>query len=188
MNNKIQIFKKYLDASVKTKISFFEACASLVIEAGELIKKTLLNGQKLLICGNGGSAADAQHFAAELVCRFEKEREAFSAIALTTDTSILTAWSNDYNFETVFARQIEALGNKGDVLIAISTSGNSSNIIRAVERAKEKEIYTIGLLGKDGGCLKEIVDLPIVVPSNRTAHIQECHLMVYHFWCEMIET
>jgi len=188
MSNKIQILKKYLNGSVKTKLIFFETCASLVIKAGEVIKRTLVNGKKLLICGNGGSAADAQHFAAELVCRFEKERKALPAIALTTDTSILTAWSNDYNFETVFARQIEALGNKEDVLIAISTSGNSLNVIRAVEKAKKKGIYTIGLLGKDGGCLKKIVDLAIVVPSTRTAYIQECHLMIYHFWCEMIET
>jgi len=179
--------KTYFENSLKVKTRFLEMYKSLIIKAGEKIKESLSKGNKLLICGNGGSAADAQHFAAELMCRFEKERNALPAIALTTDTSILTAWSNDYAFETVFARQVEGLGSEGDILVAISTSGDSLNVVKAVEKAKEKGLYTIGLLGKNGGKLKNVVDIAIIVPSERTAYVQECHVMVYHFWCAMVE-
>lgn len=133
------------------------------------------------------SAANSQHFAAEIVGRFKLERKGLPAIALTTDISILTAIGNDYGFDRIFERQVEALGKEGDVLAGISTSGNSENVIKAANKAKEMGIYTIGLLGKGGGKLKDIVDLALVVPSNDTARIQECHLTIYHVICEEVE-
>jgi len=153
----------------------------------EKITECLERGNKILICGNGGSAADSQHFAAELVGRFKLERKGLPAIALTTDTSILTAIGNDYGFDQIFERQVEALGKEGDILVGISTSGNSENVIRAVKKAKEIGIYTIGLLGKSGGKLKDLVDLSLVVPSNNTPRIQECHVLIYHIVCEEVE-
>jgi D-sedoheptulose 7-phosphate isomerase len=147
----------------------------------------LKEGKKLLLMGNGGSAADCQHIASELVGRFQRERRGLPAIALTTDTSILTSVSNDYSFEAVFARQIEALADKGDIVVGISTSGESRNIVKAVESAKESGCFTVGLLGRGGGVLKGIVDLPIVVSSDNTARVQECHLLIIHMVCEMIE-
>lgn len=180
-------FEEYFNNSLEVKRKFSTEFGNLILKTAEKIKEVLLNGNKILICGNGGSAADAQHFAAELLCRFEKERPGFPAIALNADTSILTAWSNDYSFETVFERQVETLGKPGDLLVAISTSGNSVNIIRAVEKARKLGIFTIGLLGRDGGKVKNLVELPIIVSSNRTAFVQECHIMIYHFWCEVIE-
>jgi D-sedoheptulose 7-phosphate isomerase len=179
--------KNYFEESAKVKLKFIEENEEDLKKSIEIIENALKNGNKLLICGNGGSAADAQHFAAEIVGRFKLERDGLPAIALTTDTSILTAIGNDYGFEKIFERQIEALGKKGDVLIGISTSGNSENVIRAVNKAKEMGIYTIGLLGKGGGKLKDIVDLALVVPSNDTARIQECHLTIYHVICEEVE-
>ncbi len=142
-----------------------------------------------MLCGNGGSAADSQHIAAELVVRLRSsvERRAIGAMALTVDSSILTAGGNDYGFENVFSRQVEAYGREGDVLIAISTSGNSENVIAAVEQANEDDIHTIGLLGGDGGELKDLVDDFVLVPSDVTARIQECHILIGHIWCEMIE-
>jgi D-sedoheptulose 7-phosphate isomerase len=137
--------------------------------------------------GNGGSAADCQHLAAEFVGRFKLERKGYPAIALTTDTSILTAVGNDYSFDSIFSRQIEALGKEGDLVVGISTSGNSKNIIRGVEKAKELGLYTVGLLGKDGGALKDLVDLPLVVPIDNTARIQECHILIGHIVCEIVE-
>jgi len=152
-----------------------------------LISKCFTDGSKLLIAGNGGSAADAQHFAAELVGTFRKEkRRGLPAIALTTDTSFLTAWSNDFEFETVFARQIEALGKQGDVFFGISTSGNSRNVILAVEKAKALNMKTICLLGNNGGMLKDLSDISIIIPSNITARIQEAHIMVIHIICEAL--
>lgn len=158
-----------------------------ILSAGELIAKTIRSGKKVLICGNGGSAADAQHLAAELVGRFEKEREAFPAIALTTDTSILTALGNDYGFDAIFARQVGALGETGDLLIAISTSGNSDNVILASEAAKHKGVRSVGLLGRDGGTLASGVDIPVIVPHSVTARIQEVHIFVIHFWAAYVE-
>jgi D-sedoheptulose 7-phosphate isomerase len=161
--------------------------AGLVEAAADLLTRTLRQQRKILICGNGGSAADAQHFAAELIGRFEREREAWPAVALTTDTSILSAIGNDYGFDNVFARQVEGLGRSGDTLIAISTSGNSENVLRAVASAKHKGMKTVGLLGGDGGSLAAEVDHAVVVESPRTARIQECHLLILHFWAMYIE-
>jgi len=154
---------------------------------GDLLLRCLLAGGKLLICGNGGSASDAQHFAAEIIGRFEKERRAYPAVALTTDTSILTAVGNDYGYEEVFARQVEGLGRPGDILLGISTSGNSPNVVKAVARARALEINSVGLLGKDGGGLKDLVDQAIVVQSATTARIQEAHIFILHYWAWLIE-
>jgi D-sedoheptulose 7-phosphate isomerase len=178
---------RYYRESSEAQRSFFESCADEVVAAGETIRAVLRDGHKLLICGNGGSAAHAQHIAAEIVCRFETERRAYPALALSANISSLTAWSNDYTYDTVFARQVEAFGVSGDVLLAISTSGNSANVIEAVGVAKEKGLRTIGLLGKDGGRLGAMVDQAVVAPSSRTAYVQECHQMVYHYWCEMLD-
>ncbi len=145
------------------------------------------NGGKLLICGNGGSAADAQHMAAEFVNRFLKERRPLPAIALTTDTSNLTSIANDYSFDDVFSKQVEAIGKKGDVLIGISTSGNSENVFKALRIAKGMGIETVGLLGKDGGKIKDVCDLALVVPSFSTPRIQEVHGFVIHTICEIVE-
>lgn len=161
--------------------------ANKIEEVAKEIKKRLKEGKKVLICGNGGSAADAQHFAAELIGRFKKERKSLAGIALTTDTSILTAIGNDYSFEEIFSRQVEGLGNSGDVLFLISTSGNSPNLIRAAEKGKEKNLFIIGLLGKGGGKLKELCDMSIIIDSNNTPRIQEMHIFIIHIICELIE-
>ena len=151
------------------------------------IVETLKSGNRIFLIGNGGSAADCQHIAAELVGRFKKERKGLPAIALTTDTSILTAIGNDYSFDEIFARQIEALANKGYLVIGISTSGNSENVVRGILKAKEIGCYTVGLLGKNGGKLKDLVDLAIVVPSNNTPRVQECHILIGHIVCEIVD-
>lgn len=147
----------------------------------------LKNGGKLMFCGNGGSAADSQHLAAEFTGRFIRDRAPLAALALSTDTSALTCISNDYSFADVFSRQVIALGRKGDCLVGISTSGNSTNVIEAVIAAKLNSIYTIGLLGRDGGKLKEICDLSIIVPSTTTARIQEAHILIGHTICGGVE-
>jgi phosphoheptose isomerase len=157
-------------------------------ELGEMLLACLRYGNRIFLCGNGGSAADAQHIAAEMVCRFETNRRALPAIALTTDTSALTAIGNDFGYERVFARQVEALARPGDVLIGISTSGNSGNVIAAVEKANEMGVVTLGLLGGEGGKLVDIVAEALVVPVRETARIQECHILVGHIWCGMIDT
>ena len=149
--------------------------------------RTLKNGNKVLLMGNGGSAADSQHIAAEFVGRFKKERKGLPAIALTTDTSILTSVGNDYSFDEIFVRQIEALAHPSDLVVGISTSGNSENVIKGILKAKEIGCYTVGLLGKDGGKLKDLVDLSIVVPSNNTPRIQECHILIGHIVCEIVD-
>ena len=159
----------------------------LVNAASKLIISTLVSGHKILLCGNGGSAADCQHFAAELVVRYHKNRRAYPAIALTTDTSILTAHPNDFHFDSVFSRQVGALGDEGDCLIAFSTSGNSENIIQASIMAKQKNMSCIGLMGGDGGRLKPLVDMPVIIPSSTTARVQEAHMLIYHWWCEMVD-
>ncbi len=179
----ISIFEE----SALIKKEFVYKYADEILNFGILIAKRLKNGNKVLICGNGGSAADAQHFAAEIVGRFELERKGFPAVALTTDTSILTAVGNDYGFENIFSRQVEALGVKGDILIGISTSGNSENVIKAVLKAKELGLFTAGFLGKGGGKLKEIVDFPFVVSHANTARIQEVHLTLEHTLCKIID-
>jgi len=163
--------------------------AAAILTAVERITASFKAGGKLLLCGNGGSAADCQRMAAELVSRLsgERERPGLSALALTTDTSFLTAYSNDYGFEGVFERQVEAHGRRGDVLIAISTSGNSQNVIRAVRRARAMGIMTIGLLG-EGGALTGLVDCPVVVPSRDTQRVQEVLLCVEHILCDLTES
>ncbi|WP_299237852.1 D-sedoheptulose 7-phosphate isomerase [Sulfurihydrogenibium sp.] len=182
-NEIISIFEE----SANLKKEFVYEYAEDIVNLGILIGKRLKLGNKLLICGNGGSAADSQHFAAEVVGRFEKERKGFSAIALTTDTSALTAIGNDYGFDKVFSRQVEALGQKGDILIGISTSGNSNNVIEAVKVAKGLGIFTVGLLGKDGGQLKDLVDKAFIVRSNNTARIQEVHITFIHAICRVLD-
>lgn len=156
-------------------------------EIFDVVVGTLKAGKKILICGNGGSAAEAQHIAAEFVGRFKRERQGWPAVALTTDTSILTAISNDYSYEEVFARQVEALGESGDLLILLSTGGSSPNCVRACEEAKLGGLKTVAFTGKGGGELKELADLSFVVPSKVTSHIQEVHLVVLHAICERAE-
>ncbi len=158
-----------------------------VASAGLRVRTALEKGRKILICGNGGSAADSQHMAAEFVGRFVKERQSLPALALTVDTSLLTAVGNDYGFDCVFSRQVEGLGQEGDVLIAISTSGNSANVVKAVKTAKEKGIYVIALTGENGGILAKKSDLCLAVPSQVTARIQEMHIMIIHMICEIAE-
>ncbi|MCK5450823.1 MAG: D-sedoheptulose 7-phosphate isomerase [Candidatus Omnitrophica bacterium] len=181
--------KKIAEESLKVKKRFFEDDKNLeaISQAVETIVKSCNDGGKVLIFGNGGSAADSQHMAAELVVRFEKERKAFPCIALTTDSSILTATSNDYNFESIFSRQIEALGNVGDIVIAISTSGNSKNVIKGVKAAKAKEVKVIALTGKDGGELLSMADIAINVDVENTARVQEVHITVIHIICKLVE-
>ncbi len=160
---------------------------SPVVEAGRLIVDALKTKNKILVCGNGGSASDAQHFAAEIIGRFETTRKALPVVALTTDTSILTAVANDFGFDTVFARQVEGLGASGDVFLGISTSGNSKNVVNAVEQAKECGMKTIGLLGNEGGALASMCDISIVVPHSVTARIQEAHIFILHFLAAVVD-
>ncbi len=177
-----------LEASAATKKKMFEACSSDILKAVDAIFKALNNKKKILLCGNGGSAADSQHIATELVIRMSKpNRPAVPAIALTTDTSMLTAGGNDIGFDNIFSRQIEALAQSGDILIAITTSGNSENIIRAIKEAKERGLTVIGFLGKDGGKAKTLVDIPIIIPSDDTQRIQEGHITLAHIICGIIE-
>ncbi|HLX12994.1 MAG TPA: D-sedoheptulose 7-phosphate isomerase [Bacteroidota bacterium] len=177
-----------LNASAETKKKIFDACAGDILKAVDSIIKAYNNKKKVLFCGNGGSAADSQHLATELVVRMSKpDRRALAAIALTTDSSNITAAGNDIGFENVFARQVEALGDAGDILIAISTSGKSENVNRAITQAKKNGMTVIGFLGKDGGKSKEMVDIPIVIPSNDTQRIQEGHITVGHILCGIIE-
>jgi len=164
----------------KHLLGALETCASVITEC-------FARGNKILIAGNGGSAADAQHFAAEMVGMYKLDRKALPALALTVDSSVLTAWSNDKSFDTVFARQLEAHGKAGDVFIGISTSGNSRNLLEAAKQARAMGIMTICFLGKGGGVLKDVCDLALVVPSGDTPHIQEVHEMFFHSICEDVE-
>ncbi|MEC8157702.1 MAG: D-sedoheptulose 7-phosphate isomerase [Pseudomonadota bacterium] len=163
------------------------ALESEIVSAGKLCANALAQGQSIYLCGNGGSAADAQHIAAELIGRFVSDRRSLPAIALTTDTSVLTAIGNDYGYDEVFSRQVEGLCRKGDVLIAISTSGNSTNVLRAVDAAHVVGSSVIGLLGKSGGVLKRRCDVPLIVPSDVTARIQEMHIVIGHLICALVE-
>lgn len=156
-------------------------------KAGALLSRCLDAGNKILLCGNGGSAADCQHMATELMVRYRNRRHPLSAVALTTDTSVLTAHSNDFGFDTVFSRQLEGIGAAGDCLLAISTSGTSINIIRAVETARMMNIHTIGLTGSSGHELARLAELAVIVPSSVTARIQEAHILIIHWWCELLE-
>ena len=172
---------------VKTKV-LDKSINSIAFSALKL-SDCIRNGGKILLCGNGGSAADCQHIAAELVVRFRSHvnRVALPAIAMTVDSSILTACANDYGFDYIFSRQVEAYANKCDILIAISTSGNSKNVIKAIEQAKKQKMTTIGLLGGDGGKMLAMCDYSVVIPSKATARIQESHIMIGHIWCELID-
>jgi D-sedoheptulose 7-phosphate isomerase len=176
------IFDAHLDT-----IHALRADEAAIQEIGTQLITCLRYGNRIFLCGNGGSAADAQHIAAEMVCRFETNRRALPAIALTTDTSALTAIGNDFGYEHIFARQIEALARPGDLLIAISTSGNSGNVIAAVEQADKIGVVTLGLLGGDGGKLRDKVSHALVVPARETARVQECHILIGHIWCGMID-
>ncbi|MDS4013257.1 MAG: phosphoheptose isomerase [Candidatus Accumulibacter sp.] len=176
--------------SVQTKIEAGELLAAPIARAVEMMVSSLLGNGKILICGNGGSAADAQHMAAELVGRFEAERHELAAIALTTDTSILSAVANDYGFKMIFAKQVRALGQPGDILVAISTSGNSPNVIEAISAAHESQMQVVALTGKGGGAMGEMLhasDVHICVPASRTARIQETHLLTIHCFCDGID-
>jgi len=178
-----------LEASSKTKHEMVEACTGDIMKAVDLILRALTEGKKILLCGNGGSAADAQHIAAEFVVRMSHDinRPALPAIALTTDTSILTAGSNDLGFENVFARQVEALGREGDILVGITTSGNSPNILRAFEIGNKRGLVTIGLLGAGGGRAASACQLAVIVPSHDTQRIQEGHITIGHILCALVE-
>ena len=179
--------KKFLNESARLKQTVAETLAGDIFNVIGLIRGSLNNGGKLMLMGNGGSAADAQHIAAELIGRFKRDRKAIPAIALTTDSSILTCLANDYGYESVFSRQVEALARKGDVVMGISASGNSENVIRAFHSADEIGAVTIGLLGNDGGKMKDIVHAAVVVPSTDTARIQEVHITIGHIICEVLE-
>ena len=187
--DKVKFIEASLLESAEVKKRILSQCTDQILKAVEIITNAFRNGKKLLLCGNGGSAADSQHIATEFVIRLNPEikRPGLPAIAITTDTSNLTAGGNDIGFENTFAITVEALGNEGDVLIGISTSGNSENVIRAIKTAKEKGMKTIGLLGRDGGKMKELCDLAIIVPSNNTQRIQEGHITIGHIISELVE-
>lgn len=178
--------EKRFQESIEVKTAFRSQISTIEKAAGTIIT-ALRSQKKILICGNGGSAADAQHISAELLGRYSKERRGLPAICLSADTSMLTAWSNDYGFDSVFSRQVEALGNPGDILLAISTSGNSKNILAAAKAARAKDMQVIALTGKGGGELKSLSDIMIDAPSKVTARIQECHILAYHVICELID-
>ena len=183
-----QIVVDQLHESARVKQKTAEFLADAIVGASQMIIDSYRRGGKVLLIGNGGSAADAQHIAGELVGKFKLERKALPAMALTTNTSILTALGNDYHYDVVFARKVEAFANhQADVLIAISTSGNSPNILRAVEMAKSRGISVIGLLGKGGGKVKDLVDLALIVPSDDTQRIQETHITIGHIMCDLVE-
>jgi len=181
--------RAYLEEMADTAHRAAEACAEDVARAAELLVNALLDGGRILLCGNGGSAADSQHLAAEFVSTLtvDNRRPAIPALALTTDTSILTAIANDFGFEGVFARQVEALGRAGDVLIGISTSGDSANVTRAFEQPQAQELRTIALTGETGGMLAPMADVAIRVPSSETSHIQECHIGIGQLLAFMVE-
>lgn len=185
-----------MDKIIKERFEEHIAVAKLVMQSeileqveriSKVIKAALANGNKVLFCGNGGSAADSQHLAAEFVGRFQKERQGLPAIALTVDTSILTAVGNDYGFDKVFVRQVEALAKKGDVLIGISTSGNSGNVVQAVELAKQKGVYCVGMTAEGGGKMLQLCDECIAVPAKVTARAQEMHILIGHILCELVD-
>jgi D-sedoheptulose 7-phosphate isomerase len=189
-NNLEQRVKKHFFDSIETKQKAAETMPEDIVRAINLMHQALASEKKILACGNGGSAADAQHFAAELVGRFERERRELPAIALSTDSSILTAIANDYSYEVIFSKQVRALGQAGDVLLGISTSGNSANVIAAIEAAHLKGMSVIAFTGKDGGKIKNSLknsDVHLCVPAERTARIQETHLLLLHCLCDGVD-
>jgi len=186
----VQRIRQHFADSAQLKIDAAETLAPAIARAAAVMTASLLADGKILACGNGGSAGDAQHFAAEMVGRFERERPELPAISLVTDTSILTAVANDYSFEQVFAKQVRALGARGDVLLAISTSGNSPNVVAAVEAARDREMRIVALTGRDGGRIAQLLaddDVNLCVPHERTARIQEVHLLVIHCICDAVD-
>jgi len=181
---------RHFEESAQTQLNAVELLAAPIAAAIETLTQCLLNGGKILACGNGGSAADAQHFAAEMVGRFEKERPGLAAMSLATDSSVLSAIGNDYDFDMIFSKQVRALGHHNDLLLAISTSGNSANVIEAIYAAHERGMGVIALTGKDGGQIAEILspeDIHLNVPSLRTARIQEVHILLIHALCDAID-
>jgi phosphoheptose isomerase len=176
-----------LQQGAELRIKVAKECGRAIVEAALVITECLRSGGKLLFFGNGGSAADAQHLAAEFVGRFVKERRGLPAMALTTNSSILTAVGNDYGFDQIFARQVEALGRAGDVAVGISTSGKSPNVIAGIKEARKRHLKTIGLSGRDGGELSKCVEIAITIAAENTAQIQECHIAIGHIICELVE-
>ena len=185
----IDLVRKQPSLSIETmtRVLNDEAIHSAVVEAGRITAEAMKHGRKLMVCGNGGSAADAQHLVAEFVSRLTVDRPALRAIALTTDTSILTAIGNDYSYDNVFERQVEALGQEGDVLLAISTSGNSKNCVKALKRAKAMGLHTVAYTGNKGGGMSAIAAINVIVPSDTTMNIQESHLALEHIFCMVVE-
>lgn len=189
MNLLARISRQFED-SARIKLAAMEALAAPIAQAVEAMVASLLAGGKIMACGNGGSAADSQHFAAELLNRFEKERPPLAAVALTTDTSTLTSIANDYSYDQVFAKQVAALGQPADVLLAISTSGNSPNVVEAIRAAHEREVRVVALTGKGGGAIGPLLnetDVHVCVPSDRTSRTQEVHLLTLHCLCDGID-
>jgi phosphoheptose isomerase len=188
--NIIERIKKNFHDSIATKSLAVELLPDVIAQAGEIMVQCLLDNHKILSCGNGGSAADSQHFAAEMLNRFETERPGLPAIALTTDTSVLTSIANDYLYDEIFAKQVKALGQAGDILIAISTSGHSKNVVQAIHAAHDRDMKVVALTGRDGGQIASIItgeDVEIRVPAQSTARIQETHLIIIHCLCDMID-
>lgn len=187
----IERIRNNFSESIQIKQQAMELITPAIAEAAELISRNLLQGNKVLSCGNGGSAGDAQHFSSEMLNRFERERPALPAIALTTDSSTLTSIANDYSYNEVFAKQIRALGQSGDILLAISTSGNSENVVTAIRAAHDREMHVVALTGRDGGAMAENMaegDIEIRVPPCSTARTQEVHLLVIHCLCDLIDS
>ena len=183
--------RRHFNNSIETKMRSLELLAPVIQQAASVMVNSLLKEGKILSCGNGGSAGDSQHFSSELLNRFERERRPLPAIALSTDTSTLTSIANDYSFDEVFSKQVKALGRDSDVLLAISTSGNSSNVLEAIKAAHEREMAVVALTGKEGGAMRPILrkeDVEVCVPSSVTARIQEVHLLVIHCFCDLIDT
>ena len=177
-------------ASIETKQDSVKLLTESIQLASSMLNEALLGGYKILVCGNGGSASDAQHFSSELLNRYDRDRPGLPAIALTTDSSTLTSIANDYDYRQIFSKQVSALGQPGDLLLAISTSGQSPNIVEAIQAANEKEMQIIALTGKDGGAMSQVLDensIEIRVPSNVTARIQEVHILVIHILCELLD-
>ena len=186
----LETIQHTIEASIATKQLLLADTARLetLLEVAGVAASTLASGHKIMLCGNGGSAADSQHIAAEFIGRFEKERASMAAIALTTDTSALTAIGNDYGYDQVFSRQVEGLGQPGDLLIGISTSGNSENVVKAMQVAQAKEIRPVALVGdKPGGAMQAIADYVLAAPATNTARIQECHILMMHTLCQLVE-
>lgn len=188
--NLLERVQQNFEDSLATKLAALEELPVFITEASQIITNAIMNGHKILSCGNGGSAGDAQHFSSEMLNRYEMERPSLPAIALTTDTPTITSIANDYSFDMIFSKQIHALGSEGDILLAISTSGNSNNVVRAIEAAHDRNMKVIALTGKTGGNMAEVLsidDIEIRVPAESTARIQETHLLIIHCLCDLID-